>query len=116
MFLYREQLVELIGNSAIGASAEDKSTNELLTMFFSWRQRQGFETPAMVVVKDSLSSLDGYIQARFLSVGVGRGSLETAFTPRPLATRVHLKAVDGTGAGDAAGSRFHPRDASSGAT
>jgi sugar/nucleoside kinase (ribokinase family)/class 3 adenylate cyclase len=106
MFLYREQLVELIRNSAIGAGVEGKSTNELLAMFFSWRHRHGFETPAIVVVKDSLSSPDGHIQERFLSVGVGRGSLESAFTPGPIPAGVHVKAVDGTGAGDAAAAGF----------
>jgi ribokinase len=106
MFLYREQLVELIRNSAVGAGVGGKSTYDLLAIFFSWRQRQGFETPAIVVVKDSLSTPDGHIQERFLSVGVGRGSLESAFTPGPVAAGVHVKAIDGTGAGDAAAAGF----------
>jgi ribokinase len=106
MFLYREQLQQLIENSSMGTIRKGTKSNDLLEVFFGWRARNHFDNPMIVVVKDPLESLSGQIRERFLSVGVGAESLEDAFSPQPMTKGVHIEAIDTTGAGDAAAAGF----------
>jgi sugar/nucleoside kinase (ribokinase family) len=106
MFLYREQLEQLIDNSSAGASAKAKTAIDLLEVLFSWRRRNSFDSPVIIVVKDPVESASGKIHERFLSVGVGCQSLEKTFRPQLLQKGAQIDAVDLTGSGDAAAAGF----------
>ncbi|HKP03620.1 MAG TPA: PfkB family carbohydrate kinase [Chthoniobacterales bacterium] len=106
MFLYREQLRQLINSCRDGPVPREVTTNELLIRLFQWRKRHQFDSPVIIVVKDPLESSSGGVGREFLTVGVGRQSLEGTFSPQPLAADAHFKAVDLTGAGDGAAAGF----------
>lgn len=105
-FLYKEQLFKLLENSSAKPQASDAGTQQLLEEFYAWRHRNNLTRPQIVLVKDPTQNSFGYIDQRFMSVGVGVGTLGRFFGPVELPARTQMLAVDTTGAGDAAAAGF----------
>lgn len=106
LFLYREQLVELVENSSARARFEGGGVVDLMESLFAWRKKNSLRSPVVIVVKDPSESSSGRVSERYLSVGVGSEVLERYIAPQQLPEDVHLETVDTTGTGDAAAAGF----------
>jgi len=106
MFVYREQLAQLVENSSASTLLHGNRTVNLLESFFAWRKRKNINTPVVVVVKDPEERRSGTVNERYLSVGVGGPTLEHYIAPQQLPQDVRLQVVDTTGAGDAVAAGF----------
>lgn len=106
LFLYKEQLVELIEKSSKGAELRGKSNQELANTYFSWKRNQGFKIAQAIVIKDPLKILGGKLQDSFISVAVGDTELEVYLASTSLERDIPYTAIDTTGAGDASAAGF----------
>ena len=106
MFLYREQLEELISASSARSLKRGAETQSLMEAYFEWKQRHRIELPQVLVVKDKLEHSSGNLKQRFLCVGVGGSALEQFISPAPLPRGARIRPVDTTGTGDAAAAGF----------
>jgi ribokinase len=106
MFLYREQLAQLVENSSASMFIRGNRTANLLEAFFRWRKNNDIASPVILVIKDIKETPSGAITERYLSVGAGAERLEKYVAPQQLPKGVDLHAVDTTGSGDAAAAGF----------
>lgn len=106
IFLYREQLEQLIYNSSAKNWGRDVRTQVLMGAFFDWKLSHNITSPQILVVKDKSGHGGELINQQFLSVGVGSTSLEQYFPPRDLPRAMKFQTVDTTGSGDAAAAGF----------
>lgn len=106
LFVYREQLRLLLKKSSAATMATGSALQDELEAYFAWRAKRGISRPHVVVVKDPIENDGLHIAERFLAVACGRTSLERFFYPRELPRGVAIRAVDTTGAGDAAAAAF----------
>lgn len=106
LFLYKEQLVELIERSSKGNELRGKSNQELAATYFSWKRQQGFKIPQSLVIKDPLKLVGGKLQDSFISVAVGDTELEVYISSTSLERDIPYTAIDTTGAGDASAAGF----------
>lgn len=100
MFLYKEQLVELIEKSSARSYLKGSDTQALLSAYFAWKERRGFAIPQILVVKDPLQVVNGMLGQTFLSAGAGCSNLEAFVPPRSFSRKVVYRAEDTTGVGD----------------
>lgn len=106
MFLYKEQLEQLISLSSAYAVAVGADTRTLLASYFAWRREHRMLSAHIVVVKDKLEHNSGQLRQRFIAVGAGSGALEQFISPAQLPAGAKIRTVDTTGAGDAAAAAF----------
>lgn len=100
IFLYKEQLTELVEKSSARSHLKGNDTQALLSAYFMWKERRGFEIPQIIVVKDPLQVTSGMLGQTFLSAGAGCSTLERFVPPRSFSRKVVYRAEDTTGAGD----------------
>jgi ribokinase len=105
VFLYREQLEQLIQNSSAKSLLKGNDTHLLMDAYFAWKGMHGLPEPQVLVVKDHIGS-SGIIDHNFLRTGIGASALERYFLPRELPSGVRVQAIDTTGVGDAAAAGF----------
>ena len=105
-FLYRHQLQQLLGNSSAKTVPKDANSRDLLESYFSWKNKRNLDAPQTLIIKDPLKNINGSIDQRFLTVGVGNKNLERYFGPKELPNGVKWHALDTTGSGDAAAAGF----------
>lgn len=106
VFLYREQLETLVAESSALSYRVGDSLQDHVRAFFAWKARRHAARPQVLVVKDPIQIETHHVAERFLAVASGRADLERFFFPRDLPRGVEIRAVDTTGAGDAAAAAF----------
>jgi sugar/nucleoside kinase (ribokinase family) len=106
IFVYREQLAALVEQSSARALRSGDALQDQLIAYFRWKAHRRVERPQVIVVKDPIYNETRHVAERFLAVASGGSHLERFFYPRELPRSVEIRAVDTTGAGDAAAAAF----------
>jgi ribokinase len=102
IFLYEQQLDQLLARSSAGGAGHSE-LSEKLSRLYEWRQSRGSAEPLIVVVKRPVELTRGKAQD-YLSIGYGRTRLEDLGGPD---AGTHRRQVtDSTGAGDALAGGF----------
>lgn len=103
LFLYEQQLDELLSKSSAGVDDRATTVSHKMARLYDWRNRRGSNEPMAVAVKRPVDLVRGRAQD-YLAVGYGRASLEDFAGPDARARRHDI--LDSAGAGDALAAGF----------
>lgn len=106
IFLYKEQLIDLINKSSANLLLKGNKGIDYLSALYKWRSKNKIKKPLIVVVKEAFDDSFEHTTKRFLAVSVGSSDVDRYMEPKPLSPGVKLDMPDTTGAGDAAVAGF----------
>ena len=87
IFLYVEQLIDLIENSSASVHNRGADVQRLMEAFFTWKQKHSISRPQILVVKDRLGDTSGTIDSAVPVRWGWRLSLEKYISPKQLPKR-----------------------------
>jgi len=106
MFLYMEQLSDLVNRSSAKSFLKGNEISDYLRALYKWRSKKKYTSPLIIVVKDAYDESMQHSSKRFLAVGVGIDDLDSYMYPEELDPNIRIEMPDTTGAGDAAVAGF----------
>lgn len=106
IFLYKEQLYDLLHNSSMACGDQNSATKDLILAYFEWKRRKSIETPQILIIKDPLNIEMGKIRETFIVASYGKERVDFFCPPRGINKMQDLYIKDTTGAGDAAAAGF----------
>jgi len=102
LFLYQEQLRDLVYKCSPLKPADEFDTRSLLDSYFAWKTARGIDRPQIVVVKERLLGDSALLTSSFVSMGAGVDKVGYFEGSDKLKADNSFRIRDTTGAGDAA--------------
>lgn len=109
LFLYEQNLRELIDNSAApSGGTEESGIRSNLSRLYAWKGMNGYDQPMVTLVKRYRSELKGEHRPEYLTIASGRYGLEEIIgTQARIGFRNQSPVKDSTGAGDGMAAALH---------
>ena len=109
LFLYEQNLRELIDNSAAPSGGREGSgIRSNLSRLYAWKGMNGYDQPMVTLVKRYRSELKGEHRPEYLTIASGRYGLEEIIgTQARIGFRDQSPVKDSTGAGDGMAAALH---------
>jgi sugar/nucleoside kinase (ribokinase family)/DNA-binding SARP family transcriptional activator len=109
LFLYEQNLRELIDNSAApSGGTEGSGIQSNLNRLYAWKGMNGYDQPMVTLVKRYRSELKGEHRPEYLTIASGRYGLEEIIgTQARIGFRNQSPVKDSTGAGDGMAAALH---------
>ncbi|HWC10816.1 MAG TPA: PfkB family carbohydrate kinase [Acidimicrobiales bacterium] len=109
LFLYEQNLRELIDNSAApSGGTEGSGIRSNLSRLYAWKGMNGYDQPMVTLVKRYRSELKGEHRPEYLTIASGRYGLEEVIgTQARIGFRNQSPVTDSTGAGDGMAAALH---------
>jgi sugar/nucleoside kinase (ribokinase family)/DNA-binding SARP family transcriptional activator len=109
LFLYEQNLRELIDNSAApSAGTEGSGIRSNLSRLYAWKGMNGYDQPMVTLVKRYQSELKGDHRPEYLTIASGHYAVEEIIgTQARIGLRNQAPVRDSTGAGDGMAAALH---------
>ncbi|MDQ3997222.1 MAG: PfkB family carbohydrate kinase, partial [Gemmatimonadota bacterium] len=109
LFLYEQNLRELVDNSAAPSGrAETSGIRSNLSRLYGWKRMNGYDQPMVTLIKRYRSELEGEHRPEYLTISSGRYGLEEIIgTQARIGFRNQSRVTDSTGAGDGMAAALH---------